>query len=342
MNRVYVRLMALMFFVLFISAAVIFFTVDLNTVGSLHIFQPWSVGLAILAMAIGLLLDGTRLMHLVKISGERITLKQAVQVVFGNYFLAMLGPGAAAGAIAQVMFLKKAGVPAGKAAVLALVRTIVSILFLSCCLPFIFLHDAGILPGISNDLMVVVVTCALVVIIGMVFAIRSNACDYLMVRLSKRIKSHVRRRAFMKVYSDSKTGIQMLLRTPVSLVRVFFESGLSLIFIYMVVPCLMLGLGVTVDWLTVMGRMMFLNILLYFSPTPGGSGIAEGGFLILFSGSVPEGTIGILAVAWRFIAEYLPFLVGLYYTITVLGKGIFTGAGMAEADLEARERMYKR
>ena len=143
------------------------------------------------------------------------------------------------------------------------------------------------------------------------------------VRISRRISSNNVRRKFLNVYRDSKTGIQMLVKSPTSLIRVFFESGLSLIFIYMVVPCLMLGLGAEVDWLTVMGRMMFLNILLYFSPTPGGSGIAEGGFVLLFSNSVPAGTVGILAVAWRFIAEYLPFFVGLYTSIMVLGQGDF-------------------
>ena len=151
MNKVCVRIFLLTMFVLVISGAVIYFTVDINTIANLHMFQPWSVLLAILAIGVGLVLDGTRLMHMVKISGEKITLKQSVQVVFGNYFLAMLGPGAAAGAIAQVMFLQKAGVPAGKAAVLAMVRTIVSILFLACCLPFVFLHDEGILPGQSKN-----------------------------------------------------------------------------------------------------------------------------------------------------------------------------------------------
>ena len=117
------------------------------------------------------------------------------------------------------------------------------------------------------------------------------------------------------------------------MVRVFFESGLSLIFIYMVVPCLMLGLGADVDWLTVMGRMMFLNILLYFSPTPGGSGIAEGGFVLLFADSVPAGTVGVLAVEWRFIAEYLPFFVGLYYSVTVLGRDILARSMNTEHDI---------
>ena len=71
-----------------------------------------------------------------------------------------------------------------------------------------------------------------------------------------------------------------------------------------------------------MGRMIFLNMLLYFSPTPGGSGIAEGGFVLLFSSMVPAGTVGILAVSWRLFAEYIPFLIGLYFTLTIFGREI--------------------
>ena len=64
-----------------------------------------------------------------------------------------------------------------------------------------------------------------------------------------------------------------------------------------------------------------INMLLYFMPTPGGSGIAEGGFVLLFTDIVPAGTVGIVAVCWRFIAEYIPFLIGFYYTIKVFGAG---------------------
>ena len=321
MNKVYGRIVGLFLLIVLISSAVIYFTVDINTITNLYMFKPWSVIMAILAMVIGLVLDGTRLMHMVRISDENITLEQAVQVVFGNYFLAMLGPGAAAGAIAQVMFLRKAGIPGGKAAVLALVRTLVSIMFLACCLPFIFLHDEGILPGVSNDLMVYVAGSVAVLMVLLAYGIKKNAFDYLAVKITKKLPRKWSRKVVER-YRDSKAAVKLLASSPLSMVRVFFESGLSLIFIYMIVPFLMLGLGVNVDWLTVMGRMMFLNILLYFSPTPGGSGIAEGGFVYLFSSSVPSGTVGILAVSWRFIAEYLPFFVGLYYTITVFGKSV--------------------
>ena len=81
MNKFYKRLAILITLVLGISGAVIYFTVDINTLSNLTVFQPWSIALAVFFVALGLLLDGSRLMHLVHISNEHITLLQAVQVV---------------------------------------------------------------------------------------------------------------------------------------------------------------------------------------------------------------------------------------------------------------------
>ena len=144
MSKFTQRFLFLFLLVASISAAVIYTTVDINTLQNLTRFHPGSLLLALLAVGLGMFFDGSRLMHLVKISNEEITLYQAVQVIFGNYFLALLTPGATGGAVAQVMFLRHAGVPTGKAAVLVIVRTLLSIFFLALCMPFIFLHDEGI------------------------------------------------------------------------------------------------------------------------------------------------------------------------------------------------------
>ena len=48
--------------------------------------------------------------------------------------------------------------------------------------------------------------------------------------------------------------------------------------------------------------------------------IAEGLFVVLFSTFVPNGTVGIVAVAWRVMAEYLPFFVGMYAVLTLYGR----------------------
>ena len=320
MNKFQRNFLLAAFLVTLISVAVIYWTVDINTFANLTQFRPWSVALALLAMAVGMFFDGSRLMHLVRISGENITLHQAVQVIFGNYFLALLTPGATGGAVAQVMFLRHAGVPTGKAAVLVIVRTLASIFFLAFLLPFVFLRDAGILPGVSNETILAAMFSGMGFIVLLIVLTRRGVLDKVLFNLTRRLNAK-RRKMLFAFWRDTNAAIRLLSASPKSMIRVFFESGLNSLCIYAIVPCLFLGLGIyDADWLTVMGRMIFLNLLLYFTPTPGGAGVAEGGFVILFGGSVPSGTVGVIAVCWRLIAEYIPFLVGFYYTVSVFGR----------------------
>ncbi len=322
MAKFYKRLMLLLLLVGGISGAVIYFTVDIHTLRHLNAFQPWSLIIALLFLAIGLYFDGTRLMHLVNISGEKITLLEAVQVVFGNYFLALLTPGAAGGAFAQVIFLRRAGVPTGKASVLVVVRTILSILFLLVCMPVVFYYDPGLMPWISERVLTTVSAAIVISIIGAIWLFRTSLPNYLLVVTTKRMRHSHRRRIFA-IYRDVRGAVFMLSSAPLSIIRVFIESAVSLLALYSVVPILFMGMGVTIDLARVMGRMIFLNIFLYFAPTPGGSGIAEGGFVLLFNQFLPSGTVGIAAVAWRIIAEYLPFAFGLYFTVKVFGQDFF-------------------
>ena len=46
----------------------------------------------------------------------------------------------------------------------------------------------------------------------------------------------------------------------------------------------------------------------------------KGLFVALFSTFVPNGTVGIVAVAWRVMAEYLPFFIGMYAVLTLYGR----------------------
>lgn len=213
MNKFYKRFLILIVLVLVISGTVIYTTVDINTLKNLTQFKTWSIALAIFAVSLGLFFDGSRLMHLVKISDEKITLYQAVQVIFGNYFLALLTPGATGGAVAQLMFLRHAGVPTGKAAVLVIVRTLLSILFLVLCMPFIFMHDAGIVPGISNDTLMAITLTAFVVIIAIVVGARRGYLDYLVVRIARHTKKE-RRCKIIAFYRDTKSAIALLAASP--------------------------------------------------------------------------------------------------------------------------------
>ncbi|VBB06852.1 lysylphosphatidylglycerol synthetase/glycosyltransferase agld [Lucifera butyrica] len=323
MNKFYKRLTVLFLLIAGISAAVVYYTVDIHTLKSLNVFRPWSLVAALLLLALGMYFDGTRLMHLVRISGERISLYQGVQVIFSNYFLAVLTPGAAGGAVAQVMFLRRAGVPTGKATVVVLVRTILSILFLLVCQPLIFFYDPGLVPWISERTLVAASTLLIAGIVAGIWLFRTRIPNYLLIRLTKKLQPDRRRRIFL-VYRDVRGAVFLLASAPGSMLRVFVESAASLVAMYSMVPVLFMGIGAAFNWWIILGRMIFLNVILYFAPTPGGSGVAEGGFVLLFGNFLPPGTVGILAVAWRILAEYLPFSIGLYFTVKTFGRDFIT------------------
>ena len=316
------RIALLIALIVIVSAAVLYFTADIDTLSHLADFHPVSL-LGVLALiAGGMYFDALRLQRLSAVAGKSVPLPAAVRVVFGNYFMALLTPGASGGAVIQILFLKKAGVPTGSATVVVLVRTILSIFFLILCFPVVFYFDPQILPWFDREI-IVQGSLLLVglVVMGMV-VLRTRLSDRLAVLVVKRLPARWRLR-LMKVYRDMRGALALMAASPVAVGQAFLESGASLLLLYAMVPMLFAGIGAQLDWLQVMGRMIFLNLLLYFAPTPGGAGVAEGLFISSFKAFLPLGTVGVAAVAWRIFAEYLPACIGGYFTLKVFGsKGI--------------------
>lgn len=322
-NKLYKRIALVVIFVLAISAAVIYFTFDIRALDYLTMFSSWSVLCALGALAIGLFFDGTRLLTLARITGEDLPLPDVVKVVLSNYFLAVLTPGATGGAIAQVMFMRRAGVSVARSTVIILVRTIMSIFFLIVMLPIFMKQDEAITSWVPMPVIMTVSVIFIAIPVAAVALMRTNYPKRIIYYFSRYFR-HERRRQAFRLYYDFRQAVYIMGKQPVMVLRAFIESGVSLTFIYLTVPAYFLGLQFPFDLVQVMGRMYLLNLVLYFSPTPGGSGIAEAGFVALFNHLVPSGTVGILAVLWRFTAEYLPFILGAFITLRAFGSNVLS------------------
>ena len=125
-------------------------------------------------------------------------------------------------------------------------------------------------------------------------------------------------------YRDLEQALFHLAKHPRSMLKAFLESGLSFTSLYSVVPICTMAFDIQVNWVVVMCRMYILNLVLYFTRTPGGAGVAEGGFLVLFKSLLPGGISGIIAVLWRFFYEYLNFTLGAIITIRAFGADVIT------------------
>ena len=319
------------FIITVISGAMLYFTGDIHTLRYLKTFRPWAIVLAFLFLSLGMYFDAARLITLTKLAGAPITFFQSLQVILSNYFLALLTPGAAGGAVAQVLTLREAGLPAREAAVLVFVRTGLSLLFLFLCLPVVLYLDPLELPWLPEGLALAAATAAALAAVFFAWLVYAGSPARLALRLLCRLPQP-RRRQLWKRFRDTEAFTRLLFSSPAGMGKVFTDTALSLLALYAIVPTLFLGLGVPVDWPVILGRMIVLNVLLYFAPTPGGAGIAEGGFVLLFHDFAPAGTIGLLAVAWRILAEYLPFAAGMFVTLRLLGHKLpFAGAGLGKS-----------
>lgn len=326
-RKILLRLALLVGFVLLVSVAVIYFTFDSRALEYLKLFEPQCILLALGSLLLGLFFDGLRLITLANVTEAKLSFRQVVNVVLSNYFLALFTPGASGGAIAQVMFMRKAGIPVANSTVVVLVRTVMSIIFLILLVPVVLFTDPDIAQWMSPTALTVLSVLFISLPLITIALINTRYPERAIFFFTRRFSYTTRRNCYIW-YHQFKNAVLVMGRNPVMVFRAFIESGLSLLFIYGTVPAYFTGLNIDFDLVQVMGRMVLLNLVLYFSPTPGGTGIAETGFVALFTNILPDGVEGIMAVLWRSTAEYLPFLLGAFVTLRAFGSNVLNMAAL--------------
>ena len=305
MSKMMKRGIFMFLLLLAVSIGIIYYTIDLDALKTISSFNSISLLLALVALTVGMYFDGLRLQRLVKIGGYKLSIKAVLRVIFSNYFMAMLTPGASGGAVAQVLVLRSYGVPISKGTPIML--------------PFVFLRDAIEIPYISRDMLLIFAVISVIAMLVGTYILQTKYMRQFVYNLAQRFKAH-KTKDWLSKLETLNQGLGLLYKQPIQSFIVFIESGLSLLSLYCIAPALMYAFTPDIPIIDILDRMILLNLILYFAPTPGGTGIAEGLFVVLFSTFVPNGTVGIVAVAWRVMAEYLPFFVGMYAVLTLYGR----------------------
>ena len=113
----------------------------------------------------------------------------------------------------------------------------------------------------------------------------------------------------MDLFSD---GFKRYLRTSpgwAALSVLFTALFLLLLFSFTVV--LVRALGYQIPVLTVLAIQVVITFFMYFTPTPGAAGVAEGGYGLLFAQLVQKQDIAPLILSWRFLTVYVGMVIGI-------------------------------
>lgn len=282
---------------------------------------PVLLGVALL-LAVYFVSDGLRLYYTLKTLGYRVPLPHMFRLVFINIFFSNVTPLASGGGFAQIWYLQRHGVPIGTATTATTIRTALAVVMIFSATPALLLTlDALETLQFNRRLLLFLalfVAAYLALFAVLLFRTRwlltpVHALLYVL-RRSRLINRHRHRRwrvagkrellRFARGFRVYVTGKPLYILSSVFFTVVFLLSLFSF-------PALLLwGLGYEVSYFTVVGLMVVTTFTMYFSPTPGAAGFAEGVFGYLFAGIIAAAHVILITVSWRFLTIYLGMLIG--------------------------------
>ncbi|MDR1651133.1 MAG: flippase-like domain-containing protein [Synergistaceae bacterium] len=315
-----------------IGGAVLLYSVDRS---SFLIFRQASglkLWMAFLLVAGTWLLDALKLLLLTRAAGENISYGLSLELTWINYFGAAITPMQSGGGPFQMYIMYHSGISVGKSAAITIVRTILVMLILGMMIPFTVMMDGDMLQfgwGARGFVFYVVILISAVWLALVISIVRPELVKRLAVRIIMLLKrlGLLKPEWVGKILTFVSREIDLYnenLRAFMTTGRRYFIFGVFAAFLQIIVqlsvmPCIIWAFGMPVLYpQCVLAQALFL-FLLYFIPTPGGSGAAEGGAALVFSIFVPWNVAGMLGVGWRFLTEYTGILLGAVVAVKRIG-----------------------
>ena len=325
-------------FTIFISIVIVsivsllFLSIDSATFEVLKDTNPVLLSLAVLLVVFGWCLDACKFIFLARAAGEFLSFRQTMSVVWINYFGSAITPMQSGGGPFQIYLLYRDGVSVGKSVAITLVRTLQVIFLLALVIPFSIVSEAAfierhtMLKWFVGYVLVFIVVSSFLLVVSIVrpqwikrwssgFLVRMKRMGILKPRLLLRAARWVNREI-----DNYSVNIRLFQSTGRYWFMLSVLTAVVHLWVYLsIMPCLIMAAGFHVQYMQCMLAESLLLFLLYFVPTLGGSGAAEGGAAAVFGLFVPWNLAGVMAIAWRLISEYTGIALGTVIAIKLLG-----------------------
>ena len=301
------------------AGIIIIRSVDEETIKSLLSAHKSKLFLALLSVICAWICDAGRFCALARAAKEEVSFKLGIALTWLNYFGSAVTPMQSGGGPFQVYALYKRGIPIGKGIAITLIRTMLTVLILTIAVPLIWLVDPEIMSESRFLKGLVFYVYAVILMSGRIFLMYLKKFN--IVKSNRRII-----KSFQWLDREVDNYILNF--------RLLFDSGklwlafaiiLSvghLLLLFSVLPILMSAVDLPFRYTQTIAVQAIFMFVLYFIPTPGASGVAEGGGALLYSVLMPSNMAGIMSVICRFFTDYISIFMGVVIVIKMLGWGV--------------------
>jgi len=288
-------------------------TTSRETFESLKQAQPFYLLLALAAWCSNIFFDGLRFTLAGYSIGEnKLDLFTSIKIITIGIFLAAVSPFQVAGLPVQILLLNKRKISVGRSTALLAVRGFIAyttiLLAILISLPYIWPPPSGTIKGIIIYATMIVA----VIFIAYGFALFAPNLVKKIIKNEKIVNEVFSLRettiAFVKTSDKKLLGLSYLCSFACHISITLIPFFISLAF---------------KSPLTFMRAFSFQSLIqggLLWTPTPGGTGIAEGVGLLTFKGSMAPEIIGIFVIAWRFFTHYCSAITGAILLLPEIRK----------------------
>lgn len=328
-TKIFTYSMFTLIFIITSYLSVLFMQKHFSTEAAFFAFRPLTINVLLtlsILLILYFVLDALRFLYVLKTLEINLTLGYLVKLAFINMFLSNITPFATGGAFAQIYFLNKKSISIGDATAATTIKTILPIIFFFITTPIILILDKNLLRIVpsGNNLIYILslILLYILAIYGFYKVIKdTNILKKFLSKLFVRLEEkkmisinkgeRLRNSSFLEIDIFALNIKRFLIgkKKYILLSIVFMILYLFTLFIFPVV--LMRGLDLSISTSEIISIQIILTFVTYFAPTPGATGVAEGGFTLMFSNFVEKSDIVSLTFLWRFFTMYFGMIVGL-------------------------------
>lgn len=320
------------------TLGVFYFTRGWEGIGTIKTLDPLYLALALLLMFFVWSLDASVFWFLFRGIRNPVPFKDLFLFNMVGTLISNITPFYAGGPPAFIYLLNRKGVDVGKTALVLTTRMSITALMAILVMPLLLvifgprIFSEGVNP-LTYSLPLIMIF-ALVVFLFLFTRSSKDPEAYLKRCRTWPLRVFLKKEKFRRVFRWSLVQGKKL-RTSAKLLLSMGWRNLLLAFLFTlfywgamlgVAPLVLYSLQVN-DLLLVQAftGQLALNILLAFSPTPGGSGAAELGAASLFLNMVPPTLLALFTLIWRLLTYHLTIVAGLL-ALFVVWKGRKTQA----------------
>ncbi len=313
-------------------AAIFFFNNTAQALQALKSIHPGYIVLCFVMLFVDLMLGGWRNHIFIRKLKPGLSQWVSFKANVANMFMGAVTPAHAGAGPVQIYVYMRNGVTFLDAFAVSLINLGATLIFMPFAgLLAILLLNSGYVGGIVPSLLKYGFTFFTLFLIGFLLAFwKPVLIGNLIRKLAAMLAAMFPRRKTQLAEWAEKTYENiaryqercslLLKKNPGLFPLTLFLTGVLYLNKYVLQYIILLGLGVHANLVQVISIQILIQFMIYFAPSPGGSGFAEISISVLFGKIVPGAVLPIFTLLQRCFLLFFPALTGAWFVIGLLRK----------------------